>query len=101
MLCGVGERLEVLDLSGGLMSTLTDESLSSVVQYCPNLTSLYISMHQYITGASLLPLLREPERAAKLRCLHLSCKLVREINFGVLMVSNVFIAGNVICLLSK
>ena len=77
MLAGVGEKLEVLDLSGGLMSSLTDEALESVVRHCPNLTSLYVSLHKYITGVSLLPLLREPERAEKLICLNLSCKFVR------------------------
>jgi len=60
------------------MSSLTDEALSSVVRHCPNLTSLYVSLHKYVTGTSLLPLLREPERAKKLRCLNLSCKSVRD-----------------------
>jgi len=59
------------------MSSLTNEALASVIRHCPNLTSLYISMHRYITGTSLLPLLREPERAVKLRHLNLSCKFVR------------------------
>jgi len=77
MLEGVGERLEVLDLSGGLMMSLTDDALSSIVRHCHNLSGLHVSMHKHVTGASLLPLLREPQRAEKLDRLTLSCKLVR------------------------
>jgi len=79
MLAGVGAKLEMLDLNGGLMSSLTDEALTSVVRHCPNLTRLYVNMHRYITGVSLLPLLEEPQRAGKMVCLNLSCKFVRDL----------------------
>jgi len=76
VLAAIGDQLEVLDLSGGVTSSLTDAGLSSVVTHCHNLTELHVSMHKYVTAASLLPMLVEPQRAARLRRLNLSCKSV-------------------------
>ncbi len=36
----VGEKLEMLDLSGGIMCSITDEGLKWVTKYCPNLKNL-------------------------------------------------------------
>ena len=36
----IGEKLEMLDLSGSVMSSITDEGLTAVTKYCPNLQNL-------------------------------------------------------------
>jgi len=76
MLAGIGEKLRVLDLSGSVMSALTDAGLTSVVRHCQSLTGLHVSMHKHITGRSLLPLFNDQQRAQTLLRLNLSCKLV-------------------------
>ncbi len=40
ILKAIGEQLEMLDLSGSIMSTITDEGLKHVTKYCPNLENL-------------------------------------------------------------
>ena len=40
ILKAIGENLEMLDLSGSVMSPITDEGLKAVSKYCPNLQNL-------------------------------------------------------------
>ena len=73
----IGKNLEQMDLSGSFMSSLTDLGLKPVAKYCNNLQVLALSLLRNITGLGLLPLLQDPERAANIKTLLLSCRQVR------------------------
>ena len=70
----IGDKLEVVDLNGGLMTSLTDEGVSSIVRHCPRLTNVSLSLNRNITGTTLIPLLEDVGRAERLTRLHLSLK---------------------------
>jgi len=76
ILCSIGSNLEALDLSGGLMSPITDEGLVSISKYCTSLTRLGLSMLK-VTGSTIVPMLQNSDRAGRFKTLHLSCKSVR------------------------
>lgn len=73
----IGPNLESLDLSGGMMSPLTDDGLAAVTRYCTAASSLAFDMLRDFTGVTLLPLLADIKRAERLTVLQLSCKKVR------------------------
>lgn len=78
ILCAIGTKLEALDLSGGLMSPMTDNAISSIVSHCPCITNIGLSLNQ-MTACTLIPLLMDSSRAEKLTVLRLSLKQVVEL----------------------
>ncbi|OWF49485.1 F-box/LRR-repeat protein 20-like [Mizuhopecten yessoensis] len=76
----IGGSLEVIDISGSRV--LTDVGLAAVAKYCTCLLELDLSISKLLTGHTLLPLLRDPERAPLLRKIFLS---VQKIQAEVLM----------------
>jgi hypothetical protein len=83
----VGSNLEVLDISGGVATSVTDEGLSSVTQHCRKLQELCLSLLRNITCVTLLPLFHDQERANTMRKLYLSCKQVCNAVESVIMVT--------------
>lgn len=76
ILCSTGAKLEELDLSGGILSTMTEAGLQAVTKYCVSLRKLALSLLRNITGISLLPMLKDDVRASQLTDLMLTCKQV-------------------------
>ena len=72
----IGGQLEYFDISGSVMSSITDDGMRSVVTYCKQLDTLGISLVKGITGISLLPMLENQKRALLLRRLMLSLRNV-------------------------
>lgn len=75
----IGPQLEHLDLSGGIVSPLTDEGLRAIPKYCHNIQELVLSILKQITGVTLLPLFRNEARAMNITKLLISCTEVRVI----------------------
>lgn len=73
MLCSIGPFLEKLDLSGGLMSPLTDDGISAISRHCNKLSFIGLSMLKQVTGTTLMPLLQDHQRAKMLKTLQLGC----------------------------
>lgn len=84
ILCSIGPTLQKLDLSGGLMSPLTDSGIAAITKHCSILSFVGLSMLKQVTGTTFLPLLRDYNRACKLKVLQLSCpKLDPEVLYQV------------------
>jgi len=58
------------------MADLSDEALEAVSQHCWSLESLALSLIPSMTGTGLLPLLKDPERAGRLRSLAIGMRKV-------------------------
>ncbi|XP_060075518.1 F-box/LRR-repeat protein 20-like [Ylistrum balloti] len=72
----LGGNLEMIDISGS--RTLTDEGLAAVATYCTSLRELDLSICKMLSGHTLLPLLRDTERAPLLRKAFFSVQKIEE-----------------------
>ncbi|WAR21838.1 FBXL2-like protein [Mya arenaria] len=77
-LCGIlehiGAGLTLFDISGSVSACLTDKALEAVTQHCSSLEALHLSLIPNMTGTGLLPLLRDPVRATRLKGLAIGMK---------------------------
>lgn len=70
----IGPNLELLDISGGIATSVTDEGLCSITRHCHNLQELCLSLLTKVTCVTLLPIFHDQDRASKIHKLYLSCK---------------------------
>ncbi|ESP00400.1 hypothetical protein LOTGIDRAFT_238569 [Lottia gigantea] len=73
----IGKDLTTLDVSGygGFTKNLTDAGIKSVSKYCYSLQNLKISLLADVTCITLLPLLKDRQRACQIQKLSINCKL--------------------------
>lgn len=72
----LGGTLEEVDISGS--RALTDEGLASIATYCTTLRELDLSICKMLTGRTLLPLLRDTEKAPLLKKAFFSVQQIEE-----------------------
>ncbi|XP_052770511.1 F-box/LRR-repeat protein 2-like [Mya arenaria] len=70
----IGAGLTLFDISGSVSASLTDKALEAVTQHCSSLEALHLSLIPNMTGTGLLPLLRDPVRATRLKGLAIGMK---------------------------